>query len=344
MSDIKKEYIVGGTSVRGFSHIKNDKPNQDSFKIYDKDEIIISVADGHGSETYFRSDIGSKIAVNVIEEILLSYFKNFRDEEELFENEKLKEIEFDNIKNDLIDLWLKNVEEHIKENNFNLEHLNINDFPFDGNSITEKYFINEDENKKEIKKATYNSLLRNPIRAYGSTLITYSIFSQGIIIIKIGDGDIFLTNKEGEISAPFDSNDDLLANETYSLCQLDPSKIEIYYSKEVPEIVVLSTDGLSNSFTDISVVENLGLKLKEEYTKIEDVKQNDKNLSEFLNTVTKKGSGDDCTVVYYINLKEDLLVEENDHKEDNLKEDENKEIIIEESQIEKIGLDNEEEK
>src|SRR5665648_819041 len=47
----------------------NHPLNQDARKYFiskDKEQVIIAVADGHGSKKCFRSDIGSKFAVDVL--------------------------------------------------------------------------------------------------------------------------------------------------------------------------------------------------------------------------------------------------------------------------------------
>ena len=57
---------VFNKSVRGASHIASEKPCQDYSISYDEYGITIAVVcDGHGGNTYFRSDIGAKIAAEI---------------------------------------------------------------------------------------------------------------------------------------------------------------------------------------------------------------------------------------------------------------------------------------
>jgi len=57
---------VFNKSVRGASHIASEKPCQDYSISYDECGITIAVVcDGHGGNTYFRSDIGAKIAAEI---------------------------------------------------------------------------------------------------------------------------------------------------------------------------------------------------------------------------------------------------------------------------------------
>ena len=61
-------------SVKGASHIASGKPCQDYSLSYNENGLqIVVVCDGHGGNTYFRSDVGSKLAAEVTVELL----KNF---------------------------------------------------------------------------------------------------------------------------------------------------------------------------------------------------------------------------------------------------------------------------
>ena len=61
-----RRWMSFGESVRGWSHIRDNKPNQDCLRCVPQGKgpsAIIAVADGHGSPLYFRSDKGSLAAV-----------------------------------------------------------------------------------------------------------------------------------------------------------------------------------------------------------------------------------------------------------------------------------------
>src|SRR5580658_4443291 len=58
-----------GASVRGASHYQSGVPNQDAFRVADLGErgqrgLVAAVADGHGNLRHFRSDRGSRYAVD----------------------------------------------------------------------------------------------------------------------------------------------------------------------------------------------------------------------------------------------------------------------------------------
>jgi serine/threonine protein phosphatase PrpC len=62
------EKIVFATSVLGASHIRENKPCQDysiAWQSKDSGSVVLIVCDGHGSDTYVRSDVGSRLAAQI---------------------------------------------------------------------------------------------------------------------------------------------------------------------------------------------------------------------------------------------------------------------------------------
>ena len=79
---LEKNIRVAGASVRGISHIKAKKPNQDAVLIYkSKFGIIMAVADGVGSHQFSR--YGSKTAVKAVKTAFLQFEKNEIDRKEI---------------------------------------------------------------------------------------------------------------------------------------------------------------------------------------------------------------------------------------------------------------------
>src|SRR5436305_13472733 len=69
---------VGGASVRGASHVRASLPNQDSFACWAEAGTspagaVVAVSDGHGSTRHFRSETGSKLAVEAALEIIREF-------------------------------------------------------------------------------------------------------------------------------------------------------------------------------------------------------------------------------------------------------------------------------
>ena len=65
-------------SCQGESHKADNKPCQDaSFSaVYDDGLSLAIVCDGHGGERYFRSDVGSRLAVDVIRGAVRTFIEN----------------------------------------------------------------------------------------------------------------------------------------------------------------------------------------------------------------------------------------------------------------------------
>ncbi len=65
---------VVGASVRGATHVRLDRPNQDALYWRPRSgraaEMVLAVADGHGGPRYVRSGIGAWYAVRAITDIL----------------------------------------------------------------------------------------------------------------------------------------------------------------------------------------------------------------------------------------------------------------------------------
>ena len=76
---------VGGASIRGSAHIRHDRPNQDAIAWSPPGglggRIAAAVSDGHGARLHFRSEIGSRLAVERAVEILSWHFDDGEDDE-----------------------------------------------------------------------------------------------------------------------------------------------------------------------------------------------------------------------------------------------------------------------
>ena len=65
---------IGGGSVRGPAHERTGKPNQDAIlwqpSAGQGSRVVGAVADGHGASPHFRSDVGSRLAVEAVTEMI----------------------------------------------------------------------------------------------------------------------------------------------------------------------------------------------------------------------------------------------------------------------------------
>jgi len=70
---VNSTWRATGASSRGKTHDANGLPNQDAFAsnaLGGATPSIVAVSDGHGGEAYFRSDVGSRFAVEAALEVL----------------------------------------------------------------------------------------------------------------------------------------------------------------------------------------------------------------------------------------------------------------------------------
>ncbi len=101
-------------TVEGASHVEQNKVCQDNSTSYvDENCAIIIVADGHGADECFRSEIGSKFAVEVTKSVLKKVAKaeNFKDN-------------INSYKEEIVNKWNEKVLQHFNENPFELGNLN----------------------------------------------------------------------------------------------------------------------------------------------------------------------------------------------------------------------------
>lgn len=258
---------VFGRSVRGTSHRRRQIPNQDAFDwaTTPQGHLVLAVADGHGSAACFRSDTGAALAVQCCIE-LIAEFNGRLD----FAQQFLDDVERD-FKLRLIARWREAVSAHLAENPFSVE--------------------------EDLVVASRNR--RNPFTAYGSTLLAALASESQLLLLQIGDGDILMVSGGGRVSRPWPRDPRLLGVETTSLCTDDAaSNVRLRVeplTPESPTLVLLCTDGYSNSFRDDSGFLKVGTDLLEMIQ--EDGPESvERDLEGWLEEASSLGSGDDVTL------------------------------------------------
>lgn len=270
-SSIKK-YSGFAISTLGYTH-KDGKCQDNSSFFASSKMAICCVCDGHGSEPHFRSEIGSKIASNIGIEAI----KEFVQSNPKIENTNEKELLS----------YIKRLKEYIiyKWNEETLK--NFNSYPLSVEEMT---------HLKEEDKAEYQSSLSisNYRRIYGTTFIAGVITSNFWLILQLGDGDAVLLDERG-LYMPMPKDENLMFQYTTSLCE--KNAIENFrhaYGYSTPIAMILSTDGLKNSFLNETYFLNLYKEILQD-AKIEEISSLQKGLEEDLPVLSKKGSGDDIS-------------------------------------------------
>lgn len=264
-----------GDSVQGASHKRTGTICQDSYRIdFNKDIAILSVADGHGSDSCPYSKTGSAIAVNVFCSVMKAYYDSFT---ESHDDMKLL-MRFLNREGEL--KVAQSIEQEWKRRVYK-QHLN---------------------RKREVPVRSDGKPDKDSVfKLYGSTLLGIVISKDFIFSFQLGDGDICCVTKEN-IEYMLEP-DKLLGVETHSLCKQDAWKkvhttVKAVDSSDNSAILyMLSSDGFSNSY---KTQKDFELACKDYYSLIEEhgFEVIEDNLNEWLVETTENGCGDDITVAF----------------------------------------------
>ena len=283
MTDKKSltEWRIIGETVPGASHIRAGIPNQDAILQMRESgrsvPLILSIADGHGSPKCFRSDRGSRFVVKKAAQIVGEYLDARRGNFDVAEIESKGK---DYLSKELVKKWKKTVEYHLKNNPFTEEELK---------TLEEKSGA---QSRKLIEE--------NPLLAYGTTSLTAAVEENFILYLQLGDGDILNVSEAGEVTRPLPEDARLFANETTSMCSPNAEKdfrfsVQKISRENTPALVMLSTDGYINSFSE----EAGFLKAGSDFLEMLGSEGFDfisENLKTWLEETTQTGSGDDTTV------------------------------------------------
>lgn len=258
-------------SVIGKTHQRLEMPNQDAVltEVISDDMMVSVVADGHGSKKCIRSHTGAKFAV---ESAIITVKKNCEDF--LDEGNLNTKVLGRFLTEQLVAYWRQLVDEDLLINPIEEDLLELND--------------------KEIA-----SLNKNPYVAYGSTLVMVLFIKEFVVCYQLGDGDILFVSKAKTVSRPFTQDERHIANSTTSLCLHKPEKefkIKVFRDvNELLQMVILSTDGYSNSFSDETGFLQVGTDIYE-IVETEGFEILETQLKAWLEETTQNGSGDDTSV------------------------------------------------
>jgi len=289
---------VFGTSVRGASHIRSNRPCQDCSTVRSsefaslkkgrmkdhyaglRDEIVLlSVADGHGSESCPYSDKGAEFATDVFCDIMAEFCFKYKDNMEALRVYLNREADTRLAK--AIDAeWKKRVQSyHNKLVNIGQREKVLG---LDGTPDKEGIW-----------------------RLYGTTLLGLVMTKDFNFAFQLGDGDITYIDDTG--AKPVLEIEKILGVETHSLSKRDSWKnavtrvINRDTEESMPFMYMLTSDGMANSF--ISETEFH----KNCYGYFEVIKEHgaqevEKQLDDWLSETSKMGCGDDISAViaYYV--------------------------------------------
>jgi len=248
---------------QGESHKSSDKPCQDcAYAESSPDLSIAIVSDGHGGERYFRSHIGSEVAVNVTKKAVKEFLANLREsldarekQDLLFVGEPFTDYNADSSSPEHSDkaehkalMWLFSsiISEWNKEIALDAANNELNEWEI---AHVEQQYLDEFNNKRQDPDATFE-------KTYGCTLMAYVQTKDFWFAFHIGDGKfVALDNIDGKLvcSQPIPWDERCFLNKTTSMC--DSNAIERFrycYQGDghFPLAVFLGSDGLDDSYGD----------------------------------------------------------------------------------------------
>jgi serine/threonine protein phosphatase PrpC len=213
---VMADYKSFAVTVQGGSHIKSGTACQDASNSFDNESVSIAiVADGHGDSSCFRSDEGSKLAVNAAKNGIWQFVK---EHEKLFESgvfkkpnppshKELEKFIREKLIKQAVAKWNKDVMEHYQKNPFTEQELE---------KVTSgKYRGRYNKERPEYEDGRYVNI------AYGTSLIAVAITPQYWFGFHVGDGrfSVLYEDSSGEQPVPWDPK--CYLNVTTSICDED---------------------------------------------------------------------------------------------------------------------------
>ncbi|MDD1724011.1 MAG: protein phosphatase 2C domain-containing protein, partial [Methanospirillum sp.] len=270
------DWRIIADSVTGSSHIRKDRPNQDNGGWYAGSgyPLIGAVSDGHGGRDYPRSDRGSALGVHAALRVLSVYSQD---------PSVIHSAGMEKICREIVDEWRREVRADIRM------------FPYEPG---EREIITEGRQGQNAPLDPDYEL----IRPYGSTLLAVVITGEETVFFQLGDGDIIVHAPDGSFFLPIAPDNTLSGNETYSLCTDESWRdFRIARLDYVPDFIMLSTDGYANSFLDeegfVTAARDLYSYIYQAANFEAGVRAVGSNLRDWLDTTSRKGSGDDITLL-----------------------------------------------
>jgi hypothetical protein len=266
-------------SVRGASHERSGLPNQDAIMLFPisaaGSAVAVAVADGHGSAKSFRSALGARFAVDSSASLAESLLEENPPDMALSAVKRLAE---DEIPKRLTRDWRRRVQEHLQQNPFTPDELG----DLEARGKSQRAEVEED-----------------PAIAYGSTVLTVVATERYMLFWQLGDGDIVIVMPDGQAARPLPKDDLLLGNETTSLCSSRAWRfVRVGFHAlygPVPALVLVSTDGLANSFANDAGFLQFGTDVHQLIEASGPGAVVD-DLEGWLTQITERASGDDITL------------------------------------------------
>lgn len=261
-----------GASRCGAAHIRNGLPNQDALSLPasgSEPPWILAVADGHGSPKSFRSGRGALLAVNTAATVC----RRLPCEPEGARLSAIKHWAEDYLPRAIVRCWREAVDEDIAAH------------PIAAEERTPSSLTSLESGGHYL--------------AYGATLLVVMVTTTFILYWQLGDGDILTVADDGVVGRPLPPDEKLFGNETTSLCA-DQAWREARAAFQVlagapPALILAASDGYANSYRDEAGFLRVGSDLLN-LIRAEGIEAVAVNLADWLDEISRQGSGDDVTL------------------------------------------------
>ena len=321
--------MVFNTSILGASHIKDNKPCQDYSIAWQSEEdgaVVLVVCDGHGSDTYVRSDVGSRLAGEIALEAVKRFFipiGEFKPDSDWIAGVRGAVTAREHDVLTRYSETLPKQEEDMTDTDWMMYRQRLEfreqvrgvyeqDAIFQAlfSSIYEKWqeAIHLDVQQNPFTEEELARLGKHKLaKAYGTTLMTYVQTRDFWFAFHIGDGRM-LSYEEGQgwkQIVPWDCN--CFQNQTTSLCNTDPVPMFRYAfdgTGSFPKAVFCCSDGIEDSYGDYEVAPE---RLHNYFSGLLDVfvregkESTMSKLEEFLPKLSAVASKDDMSIAGVIN-------------------------------------------
>lgn len=226
-------------TVQGHLHIMNEFPCEDSSASYSAEDgkyYIAAVADGHGSSSCFRSDYGSKAAVEVAIECLQQFAEAYLISEtvedrfyrDMFSDPRYQKETIKQLTNTIVAKWYDRVMDDYENNPPTAEEMGENAAEYEGG--------------------------KNPAHIYGTTLMSALRLPKCLILIQQGDGRCDVFYADGSVDQPIPWDLRCEDTSTTSLCDEDAAvsfrSCVIDLEKKPIMACYLGCDGVEDAYRD----------------------------------------------------------------------------------------------
>ena len=302
---------------QGESHKVKNKVCQDSAIKYcnsEKGLYIIAVSDGHGGESYFRSDKGSELLTEITIEKTKKFIEELYDDKNnspgsLF-NSPVKQgiaITTSETPGNILANTTPQIDEEDKRFRIFLSSIEEK-----WKSEILKHWQENKPSKEEMEKAnisteTINNFLmdRNIEEAYGCTLISVTRTNDFWIAFQIGDGKCVVFNEKAEWEEPIPWDERCMGNLTTSMCNYDAVNSFRYYftNQNFPAAIFIGSDGMDDAYGgDMKQLASLYRNIIKSYG-INGVEQTEEMIIKMLPELSKNGlAKDDMSLAGIIDL------------------------------------------